>query len=155
MGVSVSVYGVLGVRIPDRNRLYQSRQTRGCSHPLPYYSCGDSRFCPTCGKPIWLGEDVPVTGYDDGRETGKDESLGGFAVLSTSSSMHESREAFVCFKVVTVSDPMYGGWASSLVAGPPNWSVIDDANEALQDLLEPLGLWDEKEFGFWVVATAG
>ncbi len=152
MGVSVSVYGILGVRIPDRDRLYSSRRTRGCSHALPYYGAG--KFCPTCGKPVWEGEDVPVDGYDDGRETGSEPTLGGLDVLSTSSE-NQSREAFVCSLQLQLGDPMYGGWVSGLAADRAELADVAGAAKELRELLEPLGLWDEKEFGFWVVATAG
>ena len=53
MGFDPSAETYVGVRLLVED-LYEEQKERGCDHWV------SDRFCEKCGKPKWVGEDVPI-----------------------------------------------------------------------------------------------
>ncbi len=132
MSASLYAYGVLGCRI-DKSKLYKHERRRQCKHPLP--DPGSDQYCPTCGKRAYDNEQVPIDGYDPEHET-----LLGLHVTTGTDGV-----------------PIVAGGHHVKADGYRNASGMLDATDVpaawshIRAVLEPAGLWDADEFGFWVI----
>lgn len=145
MGVSFYAAAGLGVMVPA-DRLYVRGRVRGCSHPEPPSSVPPARYCPQCGRPVWVEERVPLAGYvpEGSSESDWEPTLCGLRVYRAA----ERDEVLVCRSLAVARGCGQGDrWRTML---EPEDEA--EAREHLERVLAPLGLWDESRFGHWVVA---
>lgn len=134
MGVDYTAKAVIGLRV-FKDELYKQQTVKTFAHH--YEEDTDVRFCPKTGRPLFALKNVPIPEYQE------DESLAGFAVHTLG----------------------YCGEADYILVGhgiesdgEPDMIDIEGINEMRVDMkakLEPLGLWDEEEFGLWAGLYAG
>jgi len=143
MGYDAHATAVVGVRL-ERDQLYKNVRVRGCEHPISAPDdaeaegdCGsrtcclpEKTFCGQCGKPTWETERVPIEGYDE------DDNLGELNVVVSNPDPDHDKWAYVGLRVAVAGQRL----PFLPMARPTVWGVLD-----------PLGLWDEAEFGTWVI----
>lgn len=135
MGASWSSYTFVGVRL-DVSKLYVEveKEVPGCEHANPE----TAKFCSTCGKPARVKKVV---------ESADLERLPGVEVVygTYDERGRQHRQVFVARKKdLTCADDRDYFKRLDVTDGV-------EAKAFLQQLLEPYGLWDEKEFGIWNV----
>ena len=134
MGVSYTAYTVLGLRLENRE-LWRKATLHGCKHEH------GGKFCPTCGKPAEVVEEVPVIeGWEDMKAdgeidglriaTGTDGDPVYVGIVSRQSDYSKPEEAFIKF------DDIQG---------------IVAASQKVREVFEPHGLWKPERFGIHTV----
>ena len=139
MGCSYTAYTVIGCRVPD-SRMYRETQVKAFDHNFGE----DMKFDPQTGKPLWITERMLVNGDDY-----LDQSdFGGFYAVTDD----PERPDFYYIGVGSESSPKYdhGNGPARM-----DFPVEDEVKARLKEYLEPLGLWDEAEFGIWTVQYVG
>jgi len=134
MGVSYSAYTVVGIRVKE-HQLYKEKRIRECKHPF----VEDARFCPVCGKSMFSVEYESIAGYDEGSV----EFL-GFDVYGGTLNEDDSIGTDIFIGVGCLVDDEYE---------PKKFDLLneEEVRNELKKKLEPLGLWNEKDFGIWTV----
>lgn len=139
----MSAYGIalIGVRV-KKEQLSKARGepiTRdGCHHRIPV----GANYCPVCGAPRTVVEPAPEMTRE------RLESLvKPFAVESDGSD----RDLFVAAKPMTIKTLDICSCGSSLKMDLPDRETVGEYKSMLRKMLEPIGCWDEKSFGVWVV----
>ncbi len=138
MGVDYSAKAVIGCRISGSDTK-TTKQVRGCKHSIPTKKV---KFCPECGKPAWEEEDVILPFFREAvHDDYKDQPK-----LATDFGFFQStdNEHFVVGYGLIVSD-RDGGIDSMTVPD------LEGTKQECKEVLEPLGLWDESQFGLWVI----
>jgi len=140
MSTTYHAHAIVGLRIPI-SALITKEKVRGCEHVHPGKTA-DAPFCSTCGKKMWEEETDYRKEYDPCEET-----LGGIGVV-----ISQYRDfVFVCgMHCETKLDGDENGFKRF-----NHTSVREElVRERIKTAMSSLGLWDEKEFGKWVVMTA-
>ncbi len=131
---------VVGCRV-DRSKVFILEDVRLCSHPLPSMETQrlrmDVNFCPICGKKLWSKEYKSIPQYDF-----VDETICGLRVVSN----EYNDEVYIAAEVAEIDTHLdYDGKSIS-----PH-GIDTTVRERIKAILEPIGLWNEEEFGIWVV----
>lgn len=132
MGYNCEAWAVIGVPL-RKQQLLLKKEVLGCS-------CNpdsENKFCPVCGKPAKKTVEEPVFKGKHGGLPEYDEELAPDVVLRRP----DSEAADYYLGVHFVAQARY-------FAGIPDFTGI---KEKIKGLLEPCGLWDEEDFGLWVV----
>jgi hypothetical protein len=142
MGVSFSAHAGLGVLIKG-SQLYTTARVRGCEHPD-----SGGRFCPQCAAAVWVEVRSPIPGYEpEGtKANGWVPNLCGLRVVTGT----DDGAALICCDYVTAHGEPFGDHRSEAMLVPA-WTW-EQAKADVRRVLEPLGLWDESKFGYWVLA---
>ena len=138
---------VLGVKIA-REKIFVPTTVPSCECDIE--NRGAIIFCPKCGKKVGTKiEEVPIPSYVGECEGDDDENIGGYGVFWDES--HDSEEAFVGELLRKSDDLMYNPLSQQIV-------VPDDPERfkaRIKEKLNPLELWNEKEYGIWLVYFVG
>ena len=133
MGVDYDSYVVIGCEV-DSSKLYSVQKVRNCNCEID--DADTANFCSNCGRAVWGEENLPIEGFD------------------------EDNYKFMDYQVVTVTDnerfwiAIRSARASDYTDEAVKLETPDDISglrEELKSKLGPLGLWDEKKFGIWVI----
>ena len=131
MGYSASTVVIVGVYV-DKTLYEKKSKVRGCKHKE-----SSSRFCPECGKPIWV-EKVEEVDFDDIVTKSGDEEL-----TFTYCEAESSREAIVGYCLSKLDT--YTGKIHKINMA----TNMEKYRERLKKLLGDL--WSEKDFGMYCV----
>jgi len=140
MSTTYHAHVIVGLRLPI-SAIITKGMVRGCEHVHPGKTA-DAPFCSTCGKKMWEEETDYRKEYNPCEET-----LGGIGVV-----LSQYREfVFVC-----------GMHCETKLDGDKDGCKRFNHTEAREKLVKErietamsnLGLWNEEEFGTWVVMTA-
>jgi hypothetical protein len=130
MGADYYAYAVIGCEVTGK--LYKPAVEPGCLHKNP----PTQAFCGTCGKKTVKHTEIPIDGFDP------DDNLLVFNGRA--------------LKVVHTTDDerAFAGLTTTAIDHRDSATRIDldtFAREMVQEVLEPLGLWDPTSFGIWSV----
>ena len=135
MGADYSSYSIIGLKV-DPDKLYTEaiRKTYNHNHPE------NMKFDPETGKKLWETRQEPISQFNE-----SEEEFSGYPVVFGT----DRGEAFICIYCAsgTYSN---GGSNSSFTKIDEDFNLIKEKKE-MKNLLEPLGLWNEKDFGLWTV----
>lgn len=131
MSVRYIAIAAIACRIPTKKARVRTHK-KGCHHPVISEM---AEYCSTCGMPRWMPSMEWKIKFDDNRIT-LDGQL----------------------KIIIVPDDMYIYAAHSEVSNynEPNKIDIDKVDiryyrSRIKDVLLPLDLWDEEQFGVWAI----
>ena len=128
MGWDATAYTVVGVRMSAEKLLAgMVAKERCCDHPEM-----DTKFCPECGRYMWVA--VAPEEVDD---------VAGLPVVFDDCS----REGFAFVGVC--SDGVDARGTSTVNMVPMPLESLVGAKDKVKAALEPIGLWDESQFGVW------
>jgi len=129
MSVSFSAIAAFGCRVP-RDSLRGKTRKRGCS----CLGIVDGiRHCPYCGRKIWIEVDEWI--FDTDRR-----EFDGLEVCGST----DDRELFICAVSVGCDEI-----DSSMVR--IGEFDIDTLRSQVKLILDKYGLWNDKEWGLWVI----
>lgn len=140
MSDTYNAAAIIGCRIP-KSKVFVGKPVRGCDHDLPQpYAISEEKFCNKCGKPLWvtLHEAIPEYDYDQ-------ETLCGLRVFGYEDDYDD---------FIYVSGP---GAVSEYNSSYPepiekiSKGSIEPAAEEIESVLFQHGLWDETQFGIWLI----
>ena len=147
MTVDVTNYLLIGVEI-DKEKLWEKKQIRVCKHKIENKIHG--KFCPECGKLLWEDKNEYIKEYKDNDKTLGEkfgcESLCGHKIFYTT----DNRRVFVGVELIKLVDKN-----DDAVIIPDKMfkdSFIQEKKQQIKKELEPLGMWNEKKFGFWMIS---
>ena len=149
MGADYYSRVALGVRLHDKaisdciDKYNKDNTTmkRGCSHSVPE----NDKFCSECGRPNWV-EDVPDLSVYEVMDDIFKGSLGeefGYRYTTDQEEYVVVVERFCSSQL----DLNYGPTLNCISI--PSDEEVKIIKAKLMELLEPLGLWDENQFGIW------
>lgn len=124
---------IVGCKI-DRSKIFFNQKVRQCEHLVPEI-IRDIKFCPKCGKEMWIKKEVSIPEYDEDKE-----ALCGFRTFFSD----EDDCVFVAGEYIETDNNIY----------TPIEMLSTDTYEIrkrLKTALEPFDLWDERQFGIWLV----
>ena len=127
MSVDYTVSTVLGVKVNPKD-LLKTSTVKGCDHPIPK----KAKFCPDCGGPATV-EEIKLIVDDDNK-------INGLDVCYTT----DEKETVVGIVLSHVRSE------DNEIAGSP-LPFFDPAYKTIRDILEPLNLWNEKNYALWTV----
>lgn len=150
--MSVSYYAsvMIGVKLNpiDVDAFLKKRvkEVRGCSHDVDE----KSKFCPQCGKPRVIHESKYdfrefIERNDLGLEC-RDSTDSRFFFVTLDGTLEERVEENNLFSYQVNLDGGHRPFAK--INFPKD---IDEVKSKLKDILEPLGLWHEGNFGIWMI----
>ncbi len=134
MGADFSAYTIIGISI-DKERLFEpSKIVRAYDHN---YFETDGEYCPRTGKKLWKIVQDSIPEWDG------DEELGEYKV-------HRSTNGYDYIIGVVAADDTYsnGGNSVDFTRLPDN---LAELKQDLKNYLEPLGMWDETNFGLYSI----
>lgn len=135
MGIDAHAVALIGLTIGKRDVLYQpKRKVKLFDHNHPENWIVD----PESGKALWKEVRDPIPGYEEGYPS----TLCGYSIHLTRHS-----QAFVALRA-TETESHRSGSLASMGSLPAN---IEEEKKKMKDVLEPLGLWDERSFGLWAI----
>jgi len=136
MSMTHHAAAIVGCKV-DETKIFFKDSVRSCEHQLPLDH--NAIFCPACGRKLWKQKDVTIPQYDY-----HDGSISGFRVIRD----YYEDVAYIAGELTEIDN----------CERIPQLGInTDDCNairSRLKLTLEPLGLWNEKEFGIWVAAWA-
>jgi hypothetical protein len=146
---------VVGVRIND-TKLYEKRTVKAFPHNHPE----SWKVDPVTGRELWQTKDVfkldgnPifVREYDWRDPKRRPKEARAALVHSERDETSRSRRSDWTFVGRLVAH-IHVGYREEGIAGIGGLAhtAIGDEKKFLENLLTPLGLWDESEFGIWLV----
>jgi len=152
MGITVAVDTVIGVRL-SKDKIYKTDKVKAFDHNYP----DTMKFCPETGKKLWK-MDSWVARFP-GLERGDDR----FASLKLVNGPYTYKpneekslgydsdvETFYLGKSFETN-----GYQDDKRVSFISPEMIANIKDKVRANLEPLGLWDEKEFGIWTVLYVG
>lgn len=144
MDVSYGFHVLVGVqfsRVLLEARLYDSKTlpTNNCSHTIPLGAV----FCPECGERALMHDETPIKAFDEDKE-----KVCGLTVIREG----ESERAYVGISLAECPDLNYNPTAFQIPALATSLPM-PGMKEEVHSKLSALGLWNEKNFGLWVVGT--
>ncbi len=150
MSVTVAVDTVVGVMFP-KEKLFYDKKVKTFNHDYP----DTMKFCSDTGKALWkIDKHCPLF---PGLEYGDDRFAG--LKLVNGPSVHEQNKNG---NWESEYKTFYVGKSFGTNAYEDNKRVSYISEKAVADIktevqakLEPLGLWDEKNFGIWTVLYVG
>lgn len=134
MSTTYHAAAILGCRI-DESKIFFKKEIRTCDHPL---SDNNPKFCSECGKSVFLMVDTAIDEYDY-----SDQTLSGLRVFGN----YVSDQVIIAVDSSIVDSEE---WISTRI--DPDHTI--GSHSYLKEVLEPLGLWDEKQFGIWCMMWA-
>lgn len=141
MSVSYSSYAVIGVKI-DPKKLVITEKVRNCSCEVK--NIEKKKFCSSCGKKVFVEEDTYIPQYDDDAHK-KDfpfyYSLCGFPLIYNTDNI-DAFVAFICCECDDYNDNPFSDLSNI---------NIEEVKTKMREKLEPMGLWNEENFGLWAV----
>ena len=132
MGVDYYAYAFIGQKI-NKQKMNKDVLTAGCNHQNP----GTANFCSVCGKRAFTVTQQPVIDF---------ESLKGISAIEST----DNEEIFLALNHHQVKSGTSRG-GENLAFRILDSKAVEEAKTVLKELLEPYGLWDEKQFGLWTV----
>lgn len=151
MSYSTHVYAMLGSHCKDRVTV-KTESVRGCSHPETI-----DKFCAICGKATWVDEKTKTYLSDQLQHLQEWDGNNNESTLETEGEFIYSKLAMIYSPTTGPTDFMVGRVLGSIDADDEGTSkgfqtLSDEKYEAIKAetkaLLEPLGLWNEKKFGY-------
>lgn len=155
MGVSYYAKAVVGVRVPT-HKLYEKKTVKAFDHDFP----SDWKVDPKTGRELWVREsafvleDHGVTEDDYDWRHGKRSNEARATVVFEQGRGDSDRgsNAYVCRTVSQIEVGRSGDWGNKkVIGGPDEFDMVFEAT-FLRELLEPLGLWDPRNFGVWLIS---
>lgn len=127
----------IGLRIP-KNKLIITRLKRDCTCPVEGYF----KYCPECGKPWSKMKDVPDESLVSHKPDSSDWRVLGYRLMWQHRRPEESKFAILCVINTDSTERVYS-------LNIPLLSL------EMKQKTEPLGLWNESEFGlhalqYWI-----
>ncbi len=155
MGADFYATTIVGVRIAGA-KLYETRMVKAFEHNHP----ANWKVDPVTGRELWRKEEVSkldddprfAKAYDWNDVKRCPKAAKAAVVLSErDESSHSRRRDWVFVGRLTAH--IHVGHRDEGIAGigALSHTAIGDEKKFLEDLLTPLGLWDEAEFGIWLV----
>lgn len=136
MSTEYNAAAIVGCKI-DKSKVFFTEEVRSCKHPIPMEN---AKFCPECGKNVFLKHNRAIPQYDwDEESTSGFSTICGFTVFN-----YECNDFLIVAGKFTKTD-FYSEEPEML-----DISTINDVLLKLKLALEPCGLWDEKQFGIHV-----
>lgn len=159
MGADYTAYAILGVRLPDEDslpKLKQSVRKRAFEHK--FEDDGETEFHPKDGRKLWLDEtveidtDVPVVKFDIEGYMGEDDIYEGQKLIQAPDGLEFATSTDgenLCLGVVAPTGNSNGGEESGFEPLPD----INKVKMQIKELLEPIGLWVEEDFGLYALLS--
>jgi DNA-directed RNA polymerase subunit RPC12/RpoP len=140
MSTTYHAAAIVGCKI-DGSKIFFNKEVRACKHLIPSQTPGlppeNAKFCSECGKKVWSKVSTSIPQYDE-----EEETLCGFRVF-----YDENDDCvFVAGEYTEIPNELEA-LPEMLDAG----AAGDTVRRNLKATLKPLGLWDEKQFGIWLV----
>lgn len=135
MGVSYYSKAVIGIRVPPAD-FFVDKTVKTFDHDYPE----DFTHDPKSGKKLWMTVREPRPDLNVPVDWEIDNGLNGFEFFDSTDS-EETVLGIGCES---------GNWQGE-VAFRPLPKDINTLKEELRQLLEPLGMWNEKAFGLYSV----
>jgi hypothetical protein len=151
MSTSYTAHALIGQRVPEA-LITTPKHNDGCEHQLApddhfHARATDiprsAKHCPHCGKPVRIVESKSLFDYWD-------EPPDGLTFVQQDKYESDERVGYVFVGAIFSSD----GCDDSGVGGKAkldNGVELGIAKDRVREFLQPLGLWDEAEFGLWAV----
>lgn len=160
MSVETYVYAIVGVHCTDVCTT-KAESVRGCDHPESASGLPESaaKFCAVCGEKMWVDSKTETCLSDklehlspySGDEADPDEEIDEAAIQMIYSPLC-GPTYFVVGRVLEEHDSEYEDKATPFdVLTDLEWAT---AYEQTKAVLEPLGLWDAKKFGYMLYAIS-
>jgi len=139
MSVSYSSMAVMGVRVHEDDLCpVKKEKVRGCEHPIK--SC-DEKYCSECGAPAWKN----ISSEED---IEKRENILMDEMFEDLYAYHDSHDGyFYLGKVMSQADD----YSARVLFSPLDNPKMLAAMESVKEVLEPMKLWNEDQFGLWHV----
>jgi hypothetical protein len=157
MGADFYAKAIIGVPLPDEDKLPRAKVTvRKKAFNHKYEDNGETEFHPKDGRKLWLDEkeeveeDYPSIVFDTDDCANEDDLDEGQRLIKIPKGLECANG--------TDGDSTFLG--AVLETGSSNggddvaFRTLDDIGMVklkVKDVLEPLGLWDEKKFGLYAV----
>ncbi len=151
MSTTYHAVAVVGCRI-TKDSVFSDDYERVCEHPIPGIDSDVRRitfvgdkigFCTECGKRLWRPGLISIPAYQGSVEHCDEATLAGFPVFFNDFSDH----ILVAGRHVKLDDNNQD-WMDICHTNFADW---ERAQHAIQEKLEPLGLYDRNEFGLAVM----
>ena len=142
MGYDASAELVVGIKLNAGDFWKDAGSERGCEHRVT-----KAKHCSKCGKPMWvegMKRLIDIPNLDEDSFFGG--LIGDFDLERPNSEMDA---LFVGRKFDGRKNGSYDYPTEFKVDLPQR--KVSEIKKALREFLEPYGLWDEKQFGFWVL----
>lgn len=130
---------IVGLRLPF-SVLINKEMVRSCEHVHPGKT-GDAPFCSQCGQKMWVEKGTYRKEFNPVVET-----LGGIGTII--SKYHDF--VFVCGMYTEISHDEEGPCVKRFHYTEAREELV---KERIKTAMSNLGLWDESEFGQWLVMT--
>lgn len=132
MGADYTAMAAIGLAFKAED-LTVIKRTKAFPHDYPE----DFDFCPKTKKPLWVDKKVSYDGFDG-------DKLLGYPVISAGCG---DETLIAC--LISANDT-YSNGGKTVDMRPLDFALVA-AKKRMKADLEPLGIWDEKEFGLWTV----
>lgn len=140
MSTTYYAHAIVGLKLPF-SALMNKEMVRGCDHVHPGKT-SDAEYCDRCGKKMWIKKKKFRKEFNSWAST----FMGIGVVLS-----QYDKFVFVCgMHCETKLDGDEDGFKRFNHTSAREELV----KEQIKTAMSSLGLWDEKEFGKWVIMTA-
>lgn len=156
MGAEYYAKSIIGIGLPGEYEIKRAIiKTRKRAFDHDFKDDGETEFHPKTGKKLWLDEveetetDYPAYIFNIG-DYDVDECKEGQTIISFPESIEYAygtglKTWYVGFVLETGSS---NGGEAEVFSKLPN---IDNLKEVLAGILEPIGFWDEENFGLYTV----
>lgn len=143
MGVDHSVYLVYGLKI-EFSQLREEYEYPSCKHPQPDTTkevagvalAAKPKYCAECGLAVRMHKSSRWR-----KEFADHDEIGGYELLH--GSQYSKDSPYYLGELIRFDDH-----ADDMRLDPPD---LSDLQQGMQVALKPLGLWDAKKFGVWLV----
>lgn len=124
---STSSFVIIGLMV-DNDKLYTTKKERQCNCEVK--NIENMMYCFKCGKPAMKKVKVPIPAMVD-------YEIGGFSVHSINDC-----------HIISIPDTYKTNddYSMNMVKISESW---DEVKENMKSVLEPLGLWNDNDFGVW------
>jgi len=156
MGADYYAKVIIGIMLPDEDEIKKAViKSRKRAFDHDFDDDGETEFHPKDGRKLWLDEleeteaDYPAYIFDVG-EYGVEECEEGQALIRFPDGIDyaygtDSATGYVGFVLETGSS---NGGQDEVFSKLPN---VEHLKEVLKSILEPIGFWDDDNFGLHVV----
>ena len=125
---------VIGCKV-DKSQVFMTKDMRVCEHQLQVEG---AKFCSECGKRAWKTTTTAIEEFDD---RGCETTLSGLLVFDD----YSSDFILVAGESINFDD------SSKDNAAMLRTNLVDVAKRRVKAALGPLGLWDDDQFGIWLM----
>jgi hypothetical protein len=155
MGADYYAKAVIGVRLPDEDQFPRAKKMVRKKAFKHDYGDGDAEFHPKTGQKLFLDEkeeveeDFPAFVFADkyGDVRRNDENQQVIKIPQGLEVVYGTDGNNTCLGFALKTGSSNGGDDYGFMQIPD----IDDIKNKIKSLLEPLGLWDEKDFGIHLI----